>query len=372
MKEEFVLFKKISIIIPAYNIEDYIGKCIESILAQDVDKSQIEVIIVNDGSKDKTGAIIDEYASKYDFIKPIHKANGGVSAARNDAIAVATGEYVFFFDGDDFQEKETCRELVSIAEKDNYDAVIYGYHRYCDGAVYETTLPRFDKVEYEGDDIITDVVPAFIGLSNEDVNNWIAGKPDSLYVENPALWRILCKRSIIVDNGLKFDTTLKVGEDTCFISEYLSCCNKVYVQQKCYYYLVTRETSAIFKYEREPLSKLEGKKRLNDARERLVERVKRRTGFDLTDTFRGTIVMSVVEMAFLLSKANKEVSRSKRYAGYKSFVDDKRVRKMIRDFEIGKGSIVKRMPFMLLKAGAFWPLFMAATMLHLVHYEFKR
>ena len=363
---------KVSIIIPAYNIEDYIGKCLESVIAQDMDKSQMEVIIVDDGSTDKTGSIIDDYASRFNYIKPIHKKNQGVSAARNDGIEAATGEYIFFFDGDDFQEKETCRELVDIAQREGAAAVIYGYYRYENGKVYETSLPAFDKETYEGEALLNEVVPAFIGLSNEDINNWIAGKENALYVENPALWRMLCKRSVITENDIKFDTTLKVGEDTCFISEYLSCCDKVYVQKKCYYYLVTRSTSAIYRYEREPMSKLEGKKRLNDARERLVERVKRRTGRDITSTFSGTIVMSVVEMAFLLSAKNKEVSRKERYNGYKSFACDTRVRKLIDGFEVGKGSMVRRLPFIFLKKGLFGLLFFAATMLHVVGYEFSR
>ncbi len=363
---------KVSIIIPAYNIEDYIGNCMESVLAQDCDMSAVEIIVVDDGSTDGTGRVIDEYAAKHENIRPIHKKNEGVSAARNDGVAAAKGEYIFFFDGDDFQEKETVRELVEIAEREKADAVIYGYHRYADGAVYETNLPRFDRTIYEGDSIIKKVMPAFIGLSNRDINNWIAGKEDALFVENPALWRILCKREVIIKNDLKFDTSLKVGEDTCFISEYLSCCGKVYVQQKCYYYLVTRESSAIFRYEREPLSKLDGKKKLNDARERLVERVKKRSGMDITATFAGTIVMSVIEMAFLLSKKNPEVSRKKRYAGYREFAEDPRVRKLIRHFEVGSGSFVKRMPFILLKKGCFGMLFTAATMLHLIGYEFKR
>ncbi len=364
--------KRVSIIIPAYNIEDYIGKCLDSVLSQDMDVNLIEIIVVDDGSSDKTGAVIDEYAARNANIKPIHKKNEGVSAARNDGIKAATGDYIFFFDGDDFQEKETCRELVEIIERESADAVIYGYHRFRDGEVYETNYPRFDKPIYEGNSIIRDVMPAFIGLSNEDINNWIAGKPDSLYVENPALWRILVKRSIIEDNDLKFDTTLKVGEDTCFISEYLSCCNKVFVQQKCYYYLVTRATSAIFRYEREPLSKLEGKKRLNDARERLVNRIKDRKGVDVTDTFAGTIVMSAVEMAFLLSAHNPTVSRRDRYKGYRSFVDDTRVRKLIDGFNVGGGSKVKRIPFIFLKKGWFYLLFLATTMLHVIGYEFKR
>lgn len=369
-KEKLIM--KVSVIIPAYNIEDYIGKCLDSVLSQDFDQSQMEIIVIDDGSTDKTGEVIDNYASKHNLIRPIHKKNEGVSAARNDGIEAANGEYIFFFDGDDFQEKETCRELIEIADRESADAVIYGYHRFEDGKVYETNYPRFDKTIYEGDTIIKEVMPAFIGLSNKDINNWIAGKPDSLYVENPALWRILCKKSVIKDNNLQFDTTLKVGEDTCFISEYLSCCKKVYIQQKCYYYLVTRSTSAIYRYEREPMSKLEGKKRLNDARERLVKRIKERSGVNVTKTFAGTIVMSAVEVAFRLSEKDGKHSRKERYEAYRSFVDDKRVRKLIQGFKIGRGSVVKRIPFIFLKKGWFGLLFLATEMLHVVGYEFKR
>ncbi|MCR4745213.1 MAG: hypothetical protein K5894_08285, partial [Lachnospiraceae bacterium] len=121
-----------------------------------------------------------------------------------------------------------------------------------------------------------------------------------------------------------------------------------------------------------PLSKLDGKRRLNDARERLVERIKTRKGVDVTDTFAGTIIMSVIEMAFLLSKKNPQHSRAERYKGYRSFTDDIRVRKLIKGFEPGNGSFVKRMPFILLKKGCFGMLFTAATMLHIIGYEFKR
>lgn len=363
---------KVSIIIPAYNIRDYIEKCLQSVLDQDYEKDSLEIIVVDDGSTDGTSEILDEYSSKNNSIKVIHKLNEGVSAARNDGIKASTGEYIFFFDGDDFQERYTCSELVDIIKQQSADAVIYGYYRYEDGKIYETSLPRFSKDIYENEEVIKDVMPAFIGLSYEDVNNWIAGVPGSLYVENPALWRMLCKRSIIIDNDLKFDETLKVGEDTCFISEYLSCCKKVYVQQKCYYYLVTRSTSAIYRYEREPFSKLEGKKKLNDARQKLVERVKKRSGVDITYTFAGTIVMSAVEMAFQLSGKNANASRKQRYEGFKSFVEDKRVLKLISEYSIGNGSLVKRIPFVILKKRWFHLLFLATTMLHVVGYKFKR
>ena len=120
------------------------------------------------------------------------------------------------------------------------------------------------------------------------------------------------------------------------------------------------------------MSKLEGKKRLNDARERLVRRIKERSGVNVTKTFAGTIVMSAVEVAFRLSEKDGKHSRKERYEAYRSFVDDKRVRKLIQGFKIGRGSVVKRIPFIFLKKGWFGLLFLATEMLHVVGYEFKR
>ena len=362
---------KISIIIPAYNIAGFIGRSIECALTQDVPRELLEVIVVDDGSTDGTGDIADEYQKKDSRVHVIHKANGGVSAARNDGVKAATGEFIFFFDGDDFEESYTCREVVEIAESQAADAVIYGYSRYEDEEVKEVCAPHFSEKLYVGQDIVKKVVPAFVGLSNKDINNWLRGEKDALYVENPALWRILVRRSVILQNDLKFDMTLKVGEDTVFISDYLSCCKRVAVTQKCYYYLVTRSTSAIYRYEREPFSKLDGKKKLNDAREKLTERIQGRTGIDITEYFAGTIVMSAVEMAFKLSQKN-EKSYGERYKAYRTYIDDPRVQKAVKNFKPGGGSLVKKIPFMMMKSGAYGLLFLATSLLNAVHYEFKR
>ncbi|SKB64076.1 Glycosyl transferase family 2 [Lachnospiraceae bacterium] len=362
---------KISIIIPAYNIAGFIGRSIECALGQDVPKEALEVIVVDDGSTDGTGAIADQYSEKDSRVRVIHKENGGVSAARNDGIAAAKGEFIFFFDGDDFEESYTCSEVAKMAEEQAADAVIYGYSRYEDDKVKEVCHPHFSESLYIGQDIVKKVVPAFIGLSNRDINNWLRGEKDALYVENPALWRILVRRSVILQNNLKFDTTLKVGEDTVFISDYLSCCKRVAVTDKCYYYLVTRSTSAIYRYEREPFSKLDGKKKLNDAREALTERIIKRTGIDVTEYYAGTIVMSAVEMAFKLS-AKGDKSRKERYKAYRSYTDDPRVVRAVKNFRPGRGSLVKRVPFMMMKSGAYGLLFFATSLLNAVHYEFKR
>lgn len=115
----------ISIIIPAYNIENYIAKCLDSLLNQTY--KNIEIIVVNDGSSDNTGKVIDDYASKYENIKAIHKKNAGVSAARNSGMEVANGDYIGFVDGDDTVDEEMFEVLINNAIKYGADISHCGY-----------------------------------------------------------------------------------------------------------------------------------------------------------------------------------------------------------------------------------------------------
>lgn len=94
--------KKLSIIIPMYNAEKYIGNCLESILNQNLDPAQYEIIIINDGSTDKSIQIVNEYAISNDNIIILSQSNSGQSSARNNGISKATGDFLFFIDADDF------------------------------------------------------------------------------------------------------------------------------------------------------------------------------------------------------------------------------------------------------------------------------
>ena len=117
--------KLVSVIIPAYNIEDYIGRCLDSIISQTY--KNLEIIVVDDGSKDHTGEILDNYAKKDRRIKVIHKENGGVSSARNKGIEVAEGDYIGFIDGDDLIEPGMYKTLVDLLEEENADIAHCGY-----------------------------------------------------------------------------------------------------------------------------------------------------------------------------------------------------------------------------------------------------
>lgn len=112
---------KISIIIPVYNIEKYLSECIDSILNQTY--SDFEIILVNDGSTDKSGAICDRYAGKYSNIKVYHKNNGGVSSARNFGVRKSKGEWVCYIDGDDWVHSTYLESLISNALSKNADIV---------------------------------------------------------------------------------------------------------------------------------------------------------------------------------------------------------------------------------------------------------
>lgn len=117
---------KVSIIMPVYGVENYVGRAIESILNQTY--KNFEFFCVDDGSKDRSGEICDEYAKKDSRIIVIHKENGGAPSARNTAIDKAEGKYFYFMDSDDWAEKTMLSDMVEIAEKNNSQLVVSGYY----------------------------------------------------------------------------------------------------------------------------------------------------------------------------------------------------------------------------------------------------
>lgn len=120
LKEE----SKVSVLIPVYNYEKYVAKCLESVINQTY--KNLEIVAVDDGSTDRSGEILDEYAQNDMRLKVIHKENGGIGSALKVAIENATGEYVAFLDSDDFMDLNAYEKLVDIAIKSNADIVMYG------------------------------------------------------------------------------------------------------------------------------------------------------------------------------------------------------------------------------------------------------
>lgn len=116
---------KLSIIVPIYGVEQYLHKCVDSLLSQDLPSSEYEIILVDDGGKDACPQICDDYAAAHDNIRVMHRKNGGLSAARNSGIEVAKGEYVMFVDSDDYIEPNVLKGLLAQVERDNLDVLRY-------------------------------------------------------------------------------------------------------------------------------------------------------------------------------------------------------------------------------------------------------
>lgn len=116
---------RISIIVPIYNIVDYVSYCIESLITQDY--QDLEIILVDDGSKDQSPKICEEWSERDSRIKVVHKLNGGLSSARNAGLDVASGEYVLFIDGDDYLANGAISVLVAVIEANKVDFVQFGY-----------------------------------------------------------------------------------------------------------------------------------------------------------------------------------------------------------------------------------------------------
>lgn len=134
----------ISVIVPVYNVEKFLPRCVDSILAQTY--SNLEILLVDDGSKDASGTICDEYAAKDTRIRAIHKENGGLSSARNAGIDAAKGEYLAFVDSDDWIEPDSYAHMLGMLKK--YDAKLACAGRYdVDGKTEEKTVGLCPKKE---------------------------------------------------------------------------------------------------------------------------------------------------------------------------------------------------------------------------------
>jgi len=131
MKEQTA---KVSVIIPVYDVEQYLEECVDSVLKQTY--TNYEIILVDDGATDKSGQICDRYADVYDCVKVIHQTNGGLSSARNTGFRAATGKYVYFLDSDDYIEEVSLDYLVAMAEEESADIVFF------DGCVFFTDCEK--------------------------------------------------------------------------------------------------------------------------------------------------------------------------------------------------------------------------------------
>ena len=192
----------ISIIIPVYNNEKYVARCLDSLIAQNF--LDFEVLVINDGSKDDSEKIIRQYTEKDKRFHYFEQINQGVSAARNKGLDNAEGHYVLFLDGDDWLDPDVLERLFNAAEKDNLDCVSYMFRH-----VYEDGTPC--KEEGKKDDLYMQFSSA------KEISHFIEKNAMSIFFTSQ---RHLFLRSIIEHNHIRFAYGIKSGEDWLFVHMY--------------------------------------------------------------------------------------------------------------------------------------------------------
>lgn len=305
----------VSIIIPAYNTEQYIGRMLDCAISQTY--QNIELICVNDGSSDNTLNIMQEYAIKDKRIVIIDIPNGGVSNARNIGIERSNGDKIFFWDSDDVVESTTVEDCINFSNKHHVNAVLYNY------AGYENKSPHSSILQgcYHNNDIRLKVMPLFLGHSFDNIHRWIEGQQTMRYgKEHTALWRIMCDSKTIKENKLQFNTGLSLGEDTIFINNYFLHEQSIGYINKCYYYLDQRESGANLSSLNNANKRISDKTKLIFARERIDNTARQLYGLDTHKYWEGTLILSGIELALRMSN-NKKQSFFNNLKQYLQFMD---------------------------------------------------
>ncbi|MCD2502360.1 glycosyltransferase [Clostridium sp. NSJ-145] len=211
----------ISVIIPVYNVEEYLDRCLDSVVRQKY--SNLEIILINDGSTDQSGEICNKWIKEDNRIKVIHQKNQGVSAARNAGLNIATGNFIGFVDPDDVISFDMYSSMIENMRKTNADVVACG--------VSEIFLDGSKHVYKEGNKPIKldkdQAINQALILSND-----IGG----------VVWDKLWKREIV--NDVRFNTSLSIAEDRLFCIMALLKCNYFYRDFTPKYYCIKREKSA--------------------------------------------------------------------------------------------------------------------------------
>lgn len=200
----------ISVIVPVYKVEKYIHRCVDSILEQTY--ADFELILVDDGSPDNCGTICDEYAAKDSRIIVIHKENGGVSSARNTALAAAKGEYVLFCDADDLLTPNALLHMLDASNGPGCQMIV--------GGVEYIHIDATDNIVHSKKESTRTNTKVSLNSTSEMLAFW---KNNNMI----SAWAKLFRRDIIADNQIVFNTNQVVLEDYGFVIDYLVHCHEI-------------------------------------------------------------------------------------------------------------------------------------------------
>ncbi len=226
--------KLVTVVVPIYNVERYLDRCISSIVDQTY--KNIEIILVDDGSFDNCPNICDEWAKKDSRIKVIHKKNEGLGMARNTGIDYAKGDYICFFDSDDYVELDTIEECVAAACEQNAELVIFGHDEVtADSRTIRTHLPRTPKQLFCEEEIVNKLLPMSVNSNLETGEDW-----------NMVLsaWNKLYSMDVIRKSGWRFVSEREIiSEDFYSLTEFHGFIDRVCILNRVFYHYTVNNNS---------------------------------------------------------------------------------------------------------------------------------
>ncbi len=223
---------KISVILPVYNVENYLRQCLESLVNQSF--SEVEFICVNDGSTDRSAVILEEYAQKDFRFVIINQQNQGQGAARNTGIEAANGEYIVFTDPDDWMEKEALEKIYNCFKRNNAEVVQYDYREYCEQTrrIRNINFAEFLSKKFN------------CTLGNNEYYNWKYVFIKGFKYSKFTVWSKAYSRKFIERYNIKFPLN-KQGEDDVFSAQVFFHAPKIYYLQEYLYFYRLRKNSSV-------------------------------------------------------------------------------------------------------------------------------
>ena len=224
----------VSVVLPIYNVEKYLNRCIDSVVSQTY--TNLEIILIDDGSPDNCPQICDEWAKKDSRIKVIHKKNQGLGMARNTGIDAATGTYICFFDSDDYIAPDTIETCLQAAREHNAELVIFGHNDVTpDMQLLNTHIPHPPKKLFAGEEITNTLLPISVYSNLKTGEDW------NMVMSS---WNKLYSMDVIKKSGWRFASEREIiSEDFYSLTELYGYLNRVYVLDHAFYYYTVNNSS---------------------------------------------------------------------------------------------------------------------------------
>lgn len=323
----------VSIVLPIYNVENYLDRCISSVVDQTY--KNLEIILVDDGSPDSCPEKCEDWAKKDERIKVIHKENAGLGYARNTGIENASGEYICFFDSDDYIATDTIEKTYESVKKNNADIGIFGFSTVDkSGEVTGTSIPKTKSQTYTGKEVITSFLPELISWNPDNgeatdlrMSAWTALYSMELIQKN--LWRFVSERDII-------------SEDVYSLLDIYHNVKTVVVIQEAFYFYCENETSLTHSYRKDRY------KRIKYFYEECIKKcdqleysqeVKRRMAYPFTAN--AIAAMKMIVTSDLLEKEKEQMIGE--------IVRDETMQKVVHQMNLKREPITRKLLFYIIK-----------------------